>query len=431
MRVYFTNLGCKLNQAEMEALAREFVAAGHRIVRQLEEADLHVVNSCTVTHQAARDSRKVARRGHRANPQMKTVLTGCYAAAEPKTAAALAGVDLVVDNRHKSELLQRVHAAFSDLRPADSQPLETPYMPLDYGNARAAVKIEDGCNMRCSFCIIPTTRGRQQSRSPDAIVSEVGALSQGGFKEIVLTGVQISSYRSGSWRLFDLVQALLRRTQVRRLRLTSIAPWDFDLRLLGLVSKGRICRHFHLSLQSGSERTLRRMRRPYTPARFSRLLDRIRHRIPGVAITTDVIVGFPGETEAEAEESLAFVDACGFSRVHAFPYSERSGTPAAELPDPVPVPVRRRRMTEMLDLAARLQRRYVASRLGEVSEVLWEGARNGEWFGTTDNYIHTRMERTGRPESPSQLESVRLVARQRGICQAAPLTRQEGGATTA
>jgi len=412
----------------MEALAREFVAAGHRIARRVEEADLHVVNTCTVTHLAARDSRKLARRRHRVNPRMKTVLTGCYASAEPGAATALTGVDLVVSNLHKAELLHRVHAAFPDLRPSGTQGADNPYVPLAYGNARAAVKIEDGCNMRCSFCIIPITRGRQQSRSPETVVTEVDALSQGGFEEIVLTGVQISSYRSGSWRLFDLVQALLRRTDVRRLRLTSIAPWEFDPRLLDLVSQGRVCRHFHLSLQSGSARTLRRMRRPYSPVQFSRLLDRIRHRVPGVGITTDVIVGFPGETEAEAAESLAFVESCAFSRVHAFPYSERPGTPAVQLPDSVPIRVRRRRMEQMLDLAARLERRFIASQLGEVSEVLWEGARNGEWFGTTDNYIHTRMKRAGQPQS--QLEAVRLVARREGVCRAVPLRNDDAEALT-
>jgi threonylcarbamoyladenosine tRNA methylthiotransferase MtaB len=408
VRVYFTNLGCKLNQAEMEALARRFVGAGHQIAPRIEEADLHVVNTCTVTHVAARDSRKLARRGRRINPALKTVLTGCYVSAEPQAAAALAGVDLIVANPEKAELLQHVHDAFPQLRPLRSGIPEMPSAPLEFGHARAAVKIEDGCNMRCSFCIIPFTRGRQESRRPESIVSEVAALAEGGFGEIVLTGVQISSYHSGSWRLFDLVQAILRETRTARLRLTSIAPWDFDLRLLDLVAEGRVCRHFHLSLQSGSLSTLRRMRRPYTPGQFSRLLERIRDRTPGVALTTDVIVGFPGETDTEFDESIEFVEACAFSRVHAFPYSERPGTAAAGFPGAVEVTVRRGRMERMLSLARRLERAFRTAQLGTVGEALWESEHDGEWRGTTDNYLRVRMPRRG---SPSQsLEQVRLIA---------------------
>ena len=331
MRVFFTNLGCKLNQAELEGLARRFVAAGHSISDSLAGADLHVVNTCTVTHRAARDSRKVARRGRRLNAAMRTVLTGCYVVGEPEEAAALAGVDLVVPNEAKHELLERVHDAFPAERPlgASDGPLEIPYVPLAFGNSRALVKVEDGCNMRCSFCIIPSTRGAQRSRPVEKVVAEVRGLVGGGFQEVVVTGVQISAYRDGNRRLVELVETLLEETEVPRLRLTSIAPWQFDRRLLGLFDTGRVCRHFHLSLQSGSDEILPRMRRPYSTAEYAGLLETIRAHVPGVAITTDLIVGFPGETGAEHEASLAFVAACGFARIHAFPYSARPGTEAA------------------------------------------------------------------------------------------------------
>jgi threonylcarbamoyladenosine tRNA methylthiotransferase MtaB len=311
MRVFFSNLGCKLNQAELEQLAREFRACGHTIASSLTEADLHVVNSCTVTHMAARDSRKLARRGRRLNPAIRTVLTGCYVTAVPEEASGLAGVDLIVSNDEKDRLVEHVHRAFPEpgrpLGVAGSLPI--PFVPLEFGNSRALVKVEDGCNMRCSFCVIPFTRGRQRSRPMSEVVHEVGALGKGGFHEVVITGVQISSYRDGGSGLFALVETVLAKTAVARLRLTSIAPWQFDHRLLELFSTGRLCRHFHLSLQSGCARTLSRMHRPYSPQEYAELLSTIRERLPGVAITTDLIVGFPGESDRDFKDSLDFCNA--------------------------------------------------------------------------------------------------------------------------
>lgn len=413
MRVYFTNLGCKLNQAELEQIAREFVAAGHQIAREVGEADVHVVNTCTVTHVAARDSRKLARRGHRRNPSMKTVLTGCYATAEPSTASNVRGVDLIVSNEHKADLLRRVHQAFPELRPDPIRSTGVPYVPLEFGNSRAAVKIEDGCNMRCSFCIIPLTRGRQQSRSPESVIEEVAGLVDGGFEEIVITGVQISSYRYDSWGLFELVRALLRKTSAGRIRLTSIAPWDFDLRLLDLFASGRLCRHVHLSLQSGCEQTLRRMRRPYTPARFAELLARLRSRIPGLAVTTDVIVGFPGETRDEFESSLEFVRSCEFSRIHAFPYSQRPGTDAPKLGSAVPIEIKRDRMKSMLEVARLAESDFRARQIGRRADVLWERRQAGSWIGMTDNYVRVQMPTCTGPDEPGlkhpRLETVELA----------------------
>ncbi len=402
MRVFFTNLGCKLNQAELEALARRFVAAGHTISPSLSDADLHVVNSCTVTHMAARDSRKVARRGRRLNPALKTVLTGCYVASEPTEAARLAGVDLIVANHEKERLLEHVHRAFPETRRfgSSSSQIEVPYVPLEFGNSRALVKIEDGCNMRCSFCIIPSTRGAQRSRSADEVVAEVRALDRGGFQEVVITGVQISAYRSGETRLADLVERLLAETEVPRLRLTSIAPWQFDRRLLDHFASERLCRHVHLSLQSGCTETLARMRRPYSARDFAHLTAEIRAAVPGVAITTDVIVGFPGESEREFERSVRFAEEMRFARIHAFPYSERPGTEAATLPDQIPHPVKRERMERMLAVAERSQSDFWTSQRGERVQVLWEQARNQRWLGTTDNYI--RVVRPGRVASRLQ-----------------------------
>jgi len=439
MRVHLTNLGCKLNQAELESLARELTAAGHETVADLAEADLHLVNTCTVTHRAARDSRKLARRGRRVDPRIRTVLTGCYASEKPEEAAALEGVDLVVTNEHKEHLLSLLHERFPE--PASGpdagrngvggETRPVPGVPRGweggFGNTRASVKVEDGCNMRCAFCIIPFTRGRQRSRPLPEVVAEVDALARAGAREVVITGVQISHYRWQGRGLYELVTAVLEETAslgpaAPRLRVTSIAPWKFDDRLLELFTVDRaggssrhrsghrrLCRHVHLSLQSGSTATLRRMRRPYTAAQFAELVARLRAAVPGLAVTTDVIVGFPGETDREFEDSLAFVREMGFAKVHVFPYSVREGTEAASLPDAVPHELRRRRMGRMLELAEELERDFQRQQIGQRLEVLWEERRNGVWLGTTDNYVrvqipHEELEREPRTPAPPDLE---------------------------
>ncbi len=411
MRVFFTNLGCKLNQAEIERLARDFERRGDRIVRTLEEADLHVINSCTVTHLAARDSRKLARRASQRGLEARTVLTGCYATGSADEAASLAGVDLVVDNSQKHDLVGIVERELPDLcavEEAREAGHEVPisYAPMDFGAARAALKIEDGCNMRCSFCIIPSTRGRQRSLSPGDVLAELHELVDRGHKEVVVTGVQISSYRADELRLADLVARLLEESDVERLRLSSIAPWQFDDRLLGLFASSRLCRHFHFSLQSGCDATLKRMRRPYSRSQFFDLLERVRTAVPGIAITTDVIVGFPGETDEEFEESLDFVERCEFTKCHVFKYSSRPGTLAAELPEHVDPQVKQRRVHQMIACAERGSRQFAAKHEGALVEVLWEDQRHGQWRGTSDNYL--RVFRRGRSAVPGSIERVRL-----------------------
>ena len=419
MRVYFSNLGCKLNQAELEHLARQFRAAGFSIATELADAHLHVVNSCTVTHLAARDSRKTARRGHRLNPELRTVLTGCYVDGDPQESAHLAGVDLVVANQDKEALLDRVREAFPDLVPDPRQAprVPVPYVPIEFGNSRALVKVEDGCNMRCAFCILPKTRGRQRSRPFEAVVQEVAELSTGGFGEVVITGVQISSYRWGSKRLFDLVEQLLARPDQSRIRLTSIAPWQFDRRLLDLFRDSRLCRHLHFSLQSGCTETLKRMRRPYDAPEFEALVDEVKRGIPGVAITTDVIVGFPGETDEQFEQGLRFVENLELARVHAFPFSPRPGTEAASLPDPIPHAVKRQRMGQMLEVAQRASGNFAHRHLGSELEVLWERSRDGIWHGTTDNYIRVFKESTEPLANQLRRERLLEASEQGVLCQ--------------
>ncbi|MBW8874577.1 MAG: MiaB/RimO family radical SAM methylthiotransferase [Acidobacteria bacterium] len=386
MRVHFTNLGCKLNQAEIDRLAREFAAAGHEVVGSLAEADLHVVNSCTVTGTAARGSRKAAGRGR---GRVRTVLTGCWATEQPEEAARLAGVDLVVPNAEKDHLLARVQQTFPEAAAAEPVPC-APSPGGCSGHTRALVKVEDGCNMRCAFCIIPFTRGAQRSRPLAEVVEEVGARVHEGYQEVVITGVQISAWRWEANRLADLVQAILAGTDVPRLRLTSIAPWDLDDRLLDLWSDRRLCRHLHLSLQSGATATLHRMRRPYTAESYLDLLAAVRTAVPGVAITTDVIAGFPGETEAEFAASLATVEAAGFAKVHAFPFSTRPGTEAEIMPGQVSPEKKKERMDRLLAAAARAEQDFHRAHLGTRATVLWERPRDGMGHGLTDNYLRVQ-----------------------------------------
>ncbi len=411
MRVFLSNLGCKLNQAELDHLGRNLRRAGHALVDSLLEADLHILNTCNVTHLAARDSRKLARRGKRVNPSLRTVLTGCYVTGQPEEAARLAGVDLVVPNLEKERLLERIAARFPEMVSGThaSASVPVPYVPMSFGPSRALVKVEDGCNMRCSFCVIPMMRGPQVSRALPDILADVRSLAEVGHQEIVITGVQISSYAWRGHGLYELTRALMEETEIPRVRLTSIAPWQFDDRLLDLFALGRLCRHFHLSLQSGCTRTLKRMRRPYTATEFSTLVSEIRLRIPGIAITTDVIVGFPGETQREFDESLEFCHRLTFARLHAFPFSSRPGTDANAMPDQIAHPVKRQRMERMLAVAKQSQQCFEQQHTDTPAEVLWEYKQRGAWHGMTDNYLRVVAETDH--ELAHRITPVRLTRR--------------------
>jgi len=393
MRIHLSSLGCKLNQSEMDALANRFALGGHEIVPTAAEADLCILNTCAVTHVAAQKSRQALRRLHRQNSDARLVATGCYAELTPADLRDLPGVELVVGNREK-EHLWRILGDGSEPAPQPS--------PMRRRRTRALVKIQDGCDNTCTYCIIHVARGPQRSRPPDQVVAEVQARLDAGYQEIVLTGVHIGAYGRdrqpgpGEADLWALVSRILSETPVPRLRLSSIEPWDLSEGAFRLWTDPRLCRHLHLPLQSGSDATLRRMARHYTSAEFAALVAAARQAIPNLAVTTDVIVGFPGEDDEEFAQSLDFVRRLAFARVHVFPYSLRPGTPAAKMAGQVPPTVKAERSKAMRAVAAASEQAFRRQFVGRILNALWESHRAVEgvsiWRGLTDNYIRVQTE---------------------------------------
>jgi threonylcarbamoyladenosine tRNA methylthiotransferase MtaB len=396
MRVQLQTLGCRLNEAEVEGWARQFLERGFRIAAADEPADLVVVNTCAVTQEAVRKSRKLLRRTQRENPLAKLVVSGCFASLEGELLAREPGIDLLVPNQDKDRL---VEIAVQDLgieqMPVAAMDPET--SPLfTRGRQRAFVKVQDGCRYRCTFCIVTLARGEERSRSVAEIVADVNRLVSDGIQEVVLTGVHLGGYgsdiRSG---LGDLIRAVLAHTDIPRLRLGSLEPWDLPEDMWELFGGARFMPHLHLPLQSGSDTVLRRMARRCKTDDFARLSAEARGQVPDLNMTTDIIVGFPGETESEWRETMAFVESVGFGHLHIFAYSPRTGTRAATLPNQVPTEVKRTRSRELHELGKRLEQRLLERFVGRRLPVLVEGRyrseREADWFGYTPSYLPVRI----------------------------------------
>lgn len=394
-RVYLDFVGCRLNEAEIERMGRQFAAQGDEIAERPEDADLVVMNTCAVTSNAARKSRQLIRQAGRANPDAQIVAAGCYAALSPDKLARLPGVAYVLDNAQKDNLVALVsdgdHAPLYEREPILREPLP----PGTLGRTRAFVKVQDGCDNRCTFCVTTIARGEGRSRPAEEIIEEVNLLVSMGYQEVVLTGVHLGSYgkhRGDDFRLYELVRAILLRTDVPRLRLSSLEPWDLDPAFFDLWQEPRLCAHLHLPLQSGCDATLRRMARRTTRVSFARLVEAARASIPDLAITTDVIAGFPGETDAEFEASLAFIQSMDFARLHVFPYSSRPGTAAARMGSHVTKAVIDERKARLLAHSDAQWEAFQAGQVGRTYDVLWESARGATpdgfvWSGLTSNYL--------------------------------------------
>ena len=405
-RFLIQNFGCRATQADGAALESALLGDGMQVTASLGEADLVILNTCTVTHAADEDVHQTLRRVHRENPEARILVTGCYAQRAPERLAAFPGVDWVVGNTHKTripELIRQEGPApfhgqvFVGDISAQQEFLSAPVEEAAGDRTRPNLKIQDGCNNRCSFCIIPAVRGRSRSATPAQVIDQVRDLSR-RYSEVVLSGINL-----GRWgrepgvglRLADLLRRLLEETDIRRLRLSSVEPMDWSDDLLGVVaSSPRIAQHVHAPLQSGSDRVLRRMHRRYRPQHYRDRIGKAREWMPDAAIGADVMVGFPGETAEEFEETRRLVEELPFTYLHVFTYSERPGTPAAAMPQQVPMAERKRRNRILRELAEVKNRAFRQSQIGKTISVV---TLQQHLLSISSNYLKVELARDREP----------------------------------
>ena len=416
MKVFFDTIGCRLNQAEIERYAAQFTAQGHELVPDAESADMVIVNTCSVTAAAASDSRGKIRSASKNGA--KVVVTGCWSTMEPEIASAMDGVSLVVPNAEKDSLPSIVLG----IKPEtfDEEPLKRIILPGIHARTRAFIKIQDGCDNHCTFCVTHLVRGKSRSVGKERVLRDVLAAISAGGKEIVLTGVNL-----GAWgldldpavELADLIEFLLRETDIPRIRLSSLESWNLSDRFLRLWENPRMCPHFHLPLQSGSDSVLKRMARRTTLAEFRRLVETAISIVPDFAITTDVIAGFPGETDTEFAETLEFIRSIPFAGGHVFPYSPRPGTPAARMKDQVPKAIQKERAKVLRDIFEQKTERFETSFIGTDKDVLWESSQLSEdglyeTHGLSGNYLTV----TTKFSTPvrNRIDTVRITGREEG-----------------
>jgi threonylcarbamoyladenosine tRNA methylthiotransferase MtaB len=413
MKIFLDVIGCRLNQSEVEGLGNTFRALGHEIVADASQADLAIVNTCAVTVKAAADSRKKLRRAGREGVP-RVVATGCWATLYPQPALDLPGVTDVFTNTEKEGIASSITGIPQDKIDLFDQVREP--LPGDRARTRAFIKVQEGCDNRCTYCLTRLARGRSRSQTLHKIMCDVDVALAGGVKELVLTGVQL-----GAWgkdlvpknTLVDLLARLLSHGGFKRVRLSSIEPWDFDLSLLNYWSDERMCRHLHIPLQSGDNSILKAMGRPISVDDYRKLIEQIQTAIPGVAITTDMIAGFPGESKKAFQNSQEFVSSIGFAGGHVFTYSPRPGTQAVKRMDQIPVSTAKARNAALRRTFRNSGSEYRQDFLGKTMDVLWEfGTRtqNGLWqlSGLTDNYLRVYTE--SEDNHWNQISKVRIAS---------------------
>jgi threonylcarbamoyladenosine tRNA methylthiotransferase MtaB len=404
-KVAFKTLGCRLNQAESERALEALGARGFDLAHAGEEPDVIVINTCTVTRESTASSRRLIRKTAEEHPGATVVVTGCYAVSDRQEVEAIPGVDLVVSNDAKDHLAELVATVPAVRR----LPLEVRPAPLERLRTRVAIKAQTGCDEWCTFCIIPRTRGPLRSWSEQEIVADVRRQVERGVREVVLTGVHLGKYgedrgeREGLARLVDRLTAI---DGLLRLRISSVLPVQVTEALVERVRDDpKVCRHLHVPLQAGDDTVLERMHRPYRIARFLERVEHAKAEVPGLGLSTDIIVGFPGETAEQFGATLRVTERVAFSKLHVFRYSQRPDTPAADMPDQVPEPEKKARAGELIALGNELRRRFHQRHVGERLEVLVEGAGAGVAHGTSDNYIKVRF--PGGPELADRMVTVR------------------------
>lgn len=409
-KIAFYTLGCKVNQADTASMENLFLRSGYQLVSFDGEADVYIINTCVVTNTGQRKSRQTIHRAIRKNPNALIVVTGCYPQTAAEEVKAIAGVDMIIGNQDRAQIVQLVeerlaHRQTDTLDAVHKLTASTAFEEMAAGDitdkTRAFLKIQEGCNQFCTYCIIPYARGPLRSRSLESIRTETQRLISAGFKEIVLIGIHLGCYgkeNHDGLTLYDAVKTVLDVPGVQRLRLGSLESVEVEPRLLTLMQEdARFCRHLHLPLQSGCDKTLQAMHRPYTTAKFKTLLADIKTKVPDIAITTDVIAGFPGETEADFETTCKFAESCGFSKMHIFPFSARKGTPAEKFAGAVTEAVKKERADILGRIDETMHKTFMQAMVGQTAEVLFEQPAGEDYFeGLTGNYQRVFVNCGGR-----------------------------------
>ena len=410
LKVSFLTLGCKVNQTESEALNQLLTSEGYEVVQESEGPDVVIINTCTVTGTGSSKSRKLIRRMAKEHPLSTIAVMGCYSQTQPEEVSQIEGVDLVLGTQDRATILSHLHR-IAEQKQGENLDVKNPVLavrdfetqaiyeelPLIEGESRvrAMLKIQDGCSQFCTYCIVPYARGPARSRSSEKVISEAKKLLEAGHKEIVLTGIHTGAYGKdqAGMDLSKLISQLAQLPQLLRLRISSIEPMEFSEELLTAIASHRVvCPHFHIPLQSGADSVLARMKRPYRVEDYARLLNRIRERLPQAAITTDVMSGFPGETELEHAQSLEFIESCEFAGLHVFPYSRREGTIAAEMPGQLPRSVKTARVQDIIALGQESRAKYIERFIGKELQVLLERIEDdGSAQGHTPNYLEIKF----------------------------------------
>ncbi len=397
-KIAFTTLGCKVNMYDTEAMAELFSDKGYEIVDFEDYADIYVVNTCTVTNFGDKKSRQIIRRAKRQNANSIVVATGCYAQVAPKELMDIDGINIIIGTKDRSRVVEIVEAYKKEegVKNCVSNIMgEKEFEPLKINKltnrTRAYIKIQEGCNRYCTYCIIPYARGPVRSRKPEDIMTEVRRLAQNGFKEVVLTGIHVASYGLDlkNITLADIIEQVHSVEGIERIRFSSMEPKavteEFAFRMSKLY---KVCHHYHLSLQSGCDKTLKRMNRRYTSAEYYEVCQRLRRYIPDVALTTDIIVGFPGETEEDFNISCDFAKKARLSKIHVFPYSPKKGTPAEKMPDQVVPNIKNDRSKALIEISNKLNYEFLKEHIGKTVLVLFETTdKEGYFEGHTSNYI--------------------------------------------
>lgn len=396
-KIAFITLGCKVNLYDTEAMAELFTEKGYEVVDFEEYADVYLINTCTVTNLGDKKSRQMIRRAKRINPNSVVVATGCYAQVASEEVAKIEGINIVIGTKNRSEIVDTVENYVLEngvVNNVSDIMGEKEFEPLQISRltnrTRAYIKIQEGCNRYCTYCIIPYARGPIRSRKPDDVMAEVQKLADNGFKEIVLTGIHIASYGLdlGNIKLADIIEKVHSVDGIERIRFSSMEPLAIDDEFVARMAKlPKVCDHYHLSLQSGCDRTLKRMNRKYNSEQYAEACQRLRTSFPNVAITTDIIVGFPDETEEDFKQSLDFAQKMRLDKIHTFPYSPKRGTPAAKMKNQISGDVKSQRSKEMIALSDKMNIEFLNNNLGKTVAVLFEDTENGFWQGHTTNYI--------------------------------------------